>query len=130
MIIPIVPFPMEGGMGLSKFITHWFLALSFCTLMIIFLTLASQGTVFIPTQDLGQPQNKHYIRSCVLGMHYWFQNLSLNIDEFKSRFHWLCIKFDPDYQPRNVLNNDFSFSTAATSPASNTLQDEQQNVLQ
>jgi gamma-butyrobetaine dioxygenase len=44
-------------------------------------------------------------------------NFSLNIDEFKSTFHWLCTKYDPDYQPRNVLNNDFSFSSAVTSTA-------------
>ena len=42
------------------------------------------------------------------------QNIAMNIDEFKSRFHWLCTKHAPDYQPRNVLNDDFSFSTYAT----------------
>ena len=41
------------------------------------------------------------------------QNFSMNIDDFKSRLQVLCAKYDPDYQPKNILNHDFSFSTAA-----------------
>ena len=41
------------------------------------------------------------------------QNFAMNIDEFKSQFMLLCAKYDPDYQPKHVLNHDFSFSTAA-----------------
>ena len=40
------------------------------------------------------------------------QNFSLNIDEFKSRLQVLSAKYDPDYQPKNVFNHDFSFSAA------------------
>jgi gamma-butyrobetaine dioxygenase len=41
-----------------------------------------------------------------------FNNLSMNIDEFKSRLLMLCAQYDPDYQPKNILNHDFSFSSA------------------
>ena len=45
------------------------------------------------------------------------QNFSINIDEFKSRLQFLSAKYDPDYQPKNILNHDFSFSAPATATA-------------
>jgi gamma-butyrobetaine dioxygenase len=40
-------------------------------------------------------------------------NFQINIDEFKSRLALLCAKYDPDYEPKNVFNHDFSFSGVA-----------------
>jgi gamma-butyrobetaine dioxygenase len=42
----------------------------------------------------------------------YLKSIYLNIDEFKSRLMVLAARFDPDYQPKQVLNHDFSFSTA------------------
>ena len=38
----------------------------------------------------------------------------MNIDEYKSKLMVLGKRFDPDYQPKHVLNRDFSYSTAAS----------------
>ena len=46
-----------------------------------------------------------------------FQNITINIDEFKSRLQFLSARYDPDYQPKNILNHDFSFSAPATATA-------------
>jgi gamma-butyrobetaine dioxygenase len=43
----------------------------------------------------------------------FLNNFAINIDDFKSRLLVLCSQFDPDYQPKNILNHDFSFSRAA-----------------
>ena len=43
------------------------------------------------------------------------QSMYINIDDFKSRLMVLSGCFDPDYQAKQVLNNDFSFSIAAGS---------------
>lgn len=39
----------------------------------------------------------------------FLQNFSVNIDEFKSCLQVLSAKYDPDYMPKHVLNNDFSY---------------------
>ena len=41
------------------------------------------------------------------------QSMYINIDDFKSRLMVLSRHFDPDYQAKQVLNHDFSFSRSA-----------------